>query len=60
MKAFFLFDDLDTVRRAQQLWFPNESRLVLETRVVRSTILHKGDARWLDARETEWERPARY
>lgn len=60
MKAFFLFDDRDTVRRAHQLWFPNESRLVLEARVVRSTILHKADARWLDARENEWERSARY
>lgn len=59
MKAFFLFDDLDTVCRAKQLWFPEESRIVLEAHVLESTKLHKADARWLDASEYEWEKSAR-
>lgn len=59
MKALFLFDDPDAVSKAQQLWFPNESRIVLEARVVKPTMLHRADARWLDSHESEWETSAR-
>lgn len=59
MKAFFLFDDPDAVSKAQQLWFPNESRIVLEARVVTTAMLHRADARWLDSHESEWETSAR-
>lgn len=59
MKALFLFDSLDAVRRAQRLWFPNDSRHVIETRVVISTKLHKADSRWLDTHASEWKSSAR-
>ena len=58
-KALFLFDCFDNARRAQQQWFPNESRHLLTARVVRTAVLHKADARWLEIPEHEWGLAAR-
>lgn len=59
LKALFLVDTLEAAHVARQQWFPNESRHILETRVVRPASLHKADAKWLETPKCEWVTSAR-
>ncbi len=58
-KALFLFDELNAARLAQEVWFPNETRYLLESRVVLPSLVHTADTRWLDTYEHQWESAAR-
>lgn len=59
LKALFLFDDLDAARTARNIWFPNEGRHILKTRVVSYAALHRADAAWLETCEHAWISSAR-
>ena len=59
MKAFSLFDDRDTALHAKETWFPGEERHLLAVRVLLASQIHKGDSKWLDSYEHEWEAKAR-
>ena len=58
MKALFLFDDLDAAMKANERWFAEEGRRLLKARVLSGAQTHKGDSRWLDSYEHEWESKA--
>ncbi len=58
-KALFLFDESNAALLTQKAWFPNETRLLLESRVVSQSLIHRADTRWLDACEHQWESAAR-
>ena len=59
MKTLFLFDDRDTGLHAKESWFPGEERHLLTIRVLWGSQIHKGDSKWLDSYEHEWEAKAR-
>ena len=58
-KALFLFDELNVARLAQKVWFPNETRYLLKSRVVLRSLVHRADTRWLDTYEHQWQSAAR-
>ena len=58
-KALFLFDELNVARLAQKVWFPNETRYLLKSRVVLPSLVHRADTRWLDTYEHQWQSAAR-
>lgn len=53
--AVFLVGSEDWANRLNELWFPNERRLVLEARVIEGSEVHYGDARWLESPPEAWE-----
>ena len=59
MKAFSLFDDRDTALHAKETWFPGEERHLLAVRVLLGSQIHKGDSKWLDSYQHEWEAKVR-
>lgn len=59
MKTFFLFDERTTALRVRENWFAGEERHLLKARVLRGSLTHKGDSKWLDSFENDWETNAR-
>lgn len=58
LKSFFVFDDKALADRANAEWFKNENRAVHECRLVLGSIIHKADAKWLEAPSEHWKESA--
>jgi len=56
--ALFLFDDEGMADRARQTWFPNENRLLVETRIVVGARVHRADSLWLNCHPLQWGKNA--
>jgi hypothetical protein len=52
--AFFLFDDKAMAGRSCQTWFPGEDRLLLDARIDVNALIHRGDSRWPNCHQSQW------
>lgn len=57
--GFFLFESGQAVQTAREEWFPHDPRPVVEVRIVTGSVVHRADARWLDAVQADWNEASR-
>jgi hypothetical protein len=53
--AISLFEDESTATTAVKGWFPNETRALVEARIVKGSTVHVADARLLECHEQGWD-----
>lgn len=56
--CLFLFEDEDSYNKACKIWWPNQNRRKLIAEIVKGSIVHRGDVKWLDATEPNWRNNA--
>lgn len=52
--ALYVFDGYSLGQRALTEWFPNETRIVRECRLLLDSVTHRADTAWLDAPPDAW------
>ncbi len=61
LKTFYLFESKASAEAMRNLWFPGESRQLVEARIWTRAKIHHADSRWLDGNESDWvSRAERY
>jgi hypothetical protein len=54
-KTLYVFDDYRFVERALNEWFPNETKVVYECRILIGSVTHRAETVWLNSLPEQWE-----
>ncbi|MBR1249201.1 DUF2441 domain-containing protein [Bradyrhizobium sp. AUGA SZCCT0169] len=58
LKSLYCFETKEIAERAAREWFGNEVRIPLELRIGTAAIMHRCDAKLLEAPESDWKQSA--